>query len=124
MDTKIKKNRRIIKFRGKQKSWIYGGICVYKNGDVSIIDEVGQSFEVDPGTVGQFTPYMDNHRNNLWEGDIITTHCYNKDQIHVIELTRDGWQAGGYHLDAIYFTGSGNSFKKIGNIHDNPELLK
>ena len=72
----------------------------------------------------EFTGVTDYNGIEIYEGDIIQTYCYNKIQKHEVILSRLGWTAGGYHLDDIYFVGSGINFKVIGNIHQEPELLK
>ena len=50
--------------------------------------------------------------------------AYNKERAHEVKLTREGWMAGGYHIDTAYFQGGGKPFKVIGNIYQNAELLK
>lgn len=72
--------------------------------------------------ITEFVNEVDNHGNELYEGDIVQTWCYNKLQNHIIEWTREGFKAGGYHLDSIYFKGGGDAFKVIGNIFQSPEL--
>ena len=58
------------------------------------------------------SPYKDNHGQEIFEGDIIGTYCYNKSQSHKVEFTEeDGWRAGGYKIDSIYFMGGGKYFK-------------
>lgn len=80
-------------------------------------------FEIIPETVGEYTTLTDKNDRMIFEGDIVTMPKY----------------GGGRHKSVVYFKngkfavdGSNYSFKDIcpknmeviGNIHDNPELLK
>lgn len=81
------------------------------------------AIEVIPETVGEYTTLTDKNDRMIFEGDIVTMPKY----------------GGGRHRSVVYFKngkfavdGSNYSFKDIcpknmeviGNIHDNPELLK
>ena len=63
---------RVIKFRGKQNTWEYGGYA-YTFGEHSIINDSG-SFEVDGSTVGQCIGLNDISGEPIFEGDINTDH--------------------------------------------------
>lgn len=134
---------RTIIFRGKRKDngeWIEGyivklgresfsdperyGICNKAIPlDGSVVCYNLKIDEVIPETVGQYTGLTDKNGKKIFEGDIITMQKYGK----------------GKHKSLVYFKngkfavdGSNYAFKDIcpinmeiiGNIHDNPELLK
>ncbi len=128
---------REILFRGKQRrngQWIYGNyigldddntfICPRHEeaSSLSCIDLVRLSMEsVNPETIGQYTGETDKNGKKIFEGDIVRvndkfidtvvfgTGCFCMDkQIMMYEFTYQ------------YFDG----IEVIGNIHDNPELLK
>lgn len=136
---------RTIKFRGKRVEngqWIYGDLyhagettCIC---DWSITPHSVENFAVDPVTVGQFTGLKDKNGNGVYEGDIF------KDSDGVLRSIfrvpgglafEDNPVAFGYdHRAPVYpyspLAESQNEAwisqccEVIGNIHDNPELLK
>lgn len=126
---------REILFRGKRtdtKEWVEGIVFPQDNAIVIMLFQrpmdgllVGE--EVDPETVGQFTGLTDKHGIKIFEGDIVR---YN-DTIHkVIFCTINGSAFFGitmpdrgeiWNFDGITCA---NKMEVIGNIYDNPELLK
>lgn len=138
---------RTIKFRGKlidNSEWIYGVPINTHIGDYIVteenphvcslygymeIDEFGQ---VDPDTVGQFTGLYDKNGKEIYEGDIIG--CHDPEIKHLIFYNeKEGRFMAALNGDIEnYFVsvcGLDNSCwvaskEVIGNIHDNPELLK
>ncbi len=128
--------KREIKYRGKdlenENSWRYGSLIVYPNGNCVIVefDKDGNelSYDVDSETVGQFTGLYDKDGKEIYEGDYlkglgdeIYAVWYSKElACYMVDLVVPDSQAtdslGCYDIEKY--------FEVIGNIHDNPELLK
>ena len=137
---------REIKFRGKvflEEEWVYGDLVKTKN-LVVIKKADGDYFhptQVSPSTVGQYTGLKDKSGKEIYEGDIVKTpngfigkivfgraveECTHKEYKRIITdvYTTYGWvfvRKDGYTcaVDDEILAGT-----LIGNIHDNPELLK
>lgn len=131
---------REIKFRGKRKDngqFVYG--YVWKNlGGTFIQSHEGNVYggihEVDPETVGQYIGIKDGLTDEEWcEGDILTpnTHAKNQElQIICYDIHQGrykGVPSSAYELNAGNGGWTGFDIKswqkRIGNIHDNSELL-
>ena len=136
---------REILFRGKEKytkSWAVGSLvntydhytraqhCFIVDDDYEDHEET----EVLPETVGQYTGLTDKNGKKIFEGDIVEGHCHSqwshRLQRCVVEYDRDTFIArhyveqGGvmrYYSYKVLFS---KDVVVIGNIHDNPELLK
>ena len=129
---------RTIKFRGKTDNgeWIKGNLVRYREDDgeeVTCIvgdkrNEVDACLEfvpVDPNTVGQFTSLFDKNHQEIYEGDVLMagderTKLEVRFVRGVFAFLWDG------NLDDEFPTGSPTHewAKVVGNIHDNPKLLK
>ncbi len=126
---------REILFRGKKikdGTWIEGGFCYGSNRNESIIcPKHDFSQEVIPETVGQYTGLTDKNGKKIFEGDIVLDRFtkISSDVAEVKFCTEDVASCGCCYE---YFSGSGfkangirlDECEVIGNIHDNPELLK
>ena len=127
---------REIKFRGKRLEngkWIYGDL--YHAGDItcicdwSIRPNTVENFAVDPATVGQYTGLQDMNGEDIWEDDIM---CIPETDFNAEIVGRVLYEDGSYyiipfnggHLWGLYWSLRKHDAKLIGNIHDNPELLK
>ena len=149
----VNKKREIL-FRGKTKDgeWVYG--CYYKQkqfygekveSDCIIVtddilsNDLGLDYEeVIPETVGQFTGLIDLNGKKIFEGDIIAN--YFGEIYGVVEYGESSFDSGilkytGYFCKPSRVYDDGNLYDEsdedywdrhqvIGNIHDNPELLK
>lgn len=142
---------REILFRGKRTyngKWVEGSLVVTSRGGAYIISTVEDkrdatvlinqcSLNVDPETVGQYTGLTDKNGKRIFEGDILKStikiiDCddegfsishYDKEDIGIVEWRKDGFMIA--HKSGTWarsFYGCENYV--IGNIHDNPEILK
>ena len=124
---------REIKFRGKRLAndeWLHGCYIINRGEHFIAPDGIqppgatAWDFEVDPATVGQFTGLTDECGADIYEGDILAAEDLDRSVTVVVEFRRGAFylvdRAGGmaYFIDELDHTAI------IGNMHDNPELLK
>lgn len=121
--------RKII-FRGRDiaGNWHYGDLEIISDDLCKIVNhkllEYGKV--VDRDTVGQYTGLTDNKGEKIFEGDIVKYG----DTIHqVVFEQRNGTAYYGLVYSPIETLPFGHyqdlkQIEVIGNIHDNPELLK
>lgn len=144
---------RTIKFRGKdsQSKWHYGYLVI-RLGLTYIFEEIWEYYrdsyvktdkfkeiKVLADTIDQFTELYDKYDNEIYEDDIIVWTIYHADFDGLGVLKKDikykgvvKWHQGGFVLKNMegddYYSISNlpkvEDFEIIGNIHDNPELLK
>lgn len=132
---------RNFKFRGKMKvrdKWIYGDIA-HVQGEPCIQTDVSDEnkhtigWNVIPESIGQFTGIVDRNRIEIYEGDIIQTYDSAGNQIlhevyYLESEARFATKLIGYkNLNEGSLTQKWINeldFEVIGNIFDNPELLK
>ena len=125
---------REYKFRGKRLDngeWVYGyyvfdaaqnihQICTNHKGSCNAsYDYLHEVYLVDPATVGQFTGLPDKNGVEIFGGDIVTDGKF-KGKVFWDDT------AANY---AVYDPHQGIEcawewYEVIGNVHDNPELLK
>lgn len=141
---------REILFRGKRKDngeWVTSGniirfnpedgetpifipglnercLCVHDADDNILSFEKANFYKVDPDTVGQFTGLTDKNGTKIFEGDIVLITGYEYPAL--IRFRHCGFE----YLHRCVATqlsmlvGTDAEFEVIGNIHDNPELLR
>lgn len=143
---------REIKFRGKRVDngeWIEGSlfnVIWRKSSDGSRVcyifpdnmlgwgdcwedfAEIAEEYEVDPSTVGQYVGLKNKDGREIYEGDILRLvtdfgEIFNREVYY--------WDGRfGIHIEdetdilSIAYAVEANSAEIIGNIHDNPDLLK
>lgn len=128
--------KREILFRGKRKNgqWVYGSLVVSENIDPAIYYEVGNGLVkqldwcyVSPETIGQYTGRKDKNRVKIFDGDIVIIGEKLKAKVVYYD--------GAFRMQSEFSptptdtTDMGYMMREfsvriIGNIHDNPELLK
>lgn len=139
---------REILFRGKRVDngeWTYGDLLTPTDiMDVWEISEntgMGNRYEIDPETVGQYTGLKDKNGKKIFEGDIVklTDKSFDYKWKAVVEFGNSngnytwGWQlkpigkAKNVNTDILCWVEmeeTGAFCEITGNIHDNPELLQ
>lgn len=128
---------RKIKFRGKSLNtgiWEYGDLNTLFYNHPRIYT-ISRKISVDENTVGQFTGLHDKNGKEIYEGDIIRS-LNSKGEPIIHHIIYDNEEAG--FIAALKGSvkgdfGYGKCYQQwiteckkevIGNIHDNPELLK
>ena len=138
---------REVIFRGKRtdcEAWAEGDLLHYESGEMAICKgfskygyeatEIIGRYKVIPETVGQYTGLTDKNGVRIFEGDIVRyaeRRLGGEDVSVAFPVTFDegGFCAHHYFLNNWLRNGLGGNTKLedievIGNIHDNPELLK
>ena len=125
---------RDIIFRGKRldnEAWVYGDLIenqgryfIYHAMSETTIEDnddgriVVAAVEVDPDTVGQYTGLQDKNGKKIFKGDILSDGAFT----YEVRYKGTGFVT---ILDGHVYTMDTRPTKiVIGNIHDNPDLLK
>ena len=126
---------RVIKFRGKKSSngdWVYGSLVSSKdiepaiyfqtdNGSVKGMDSVNVNQE----TIGQFTSLYDKNGKEIYEGDILKVQgMRDRLEIRFVRGVFAFLWNGDLDDEAPINSPTQEWAEVIGNIHDNPKLLK
>lgn len=131
---------REILFRGKHTrtgEWVEGLLWKKKyNHDKLFIscfpdkDDNEEIYIIKPETVGQYTGRIDRNFKRIFEGDIVAGAAHWLDRMKNGVVTfRDGsfgliWYRGDIEQFNPFTSMCNVEYEVIGNIHDNPELLK
>lgn len=130
---------RTIKFRGRKNNgeWIYGDLARHTDVIVETISyciypmqayDTYDNYVVEGETVGQFTGLYDKDGKEIYEGDILQLK-YSDGSYHsssVYYAQQKGYWAVDVSINERIILGyiDRTRLVVIGNIHDNPELLK
>lgn len=124
---------REILFRGKdvKENWHIGLLAKSGNGwYISNSAGIPLAYEVIPSTVGQFTGLKDNNGKKIFEGDIVKS-CEYDDTYTIKYFGDDNYPAfdcvsevKSCECNGLAFLVNIEGCEIVGNIHDNPELLK
>lgn len=121
---------REIKFRGKRldgKGWAFGHL-VKMWGEWHIIDwnDENTAYAVDPATVGQYTGLKDKNGREIYEGDIIggSNGSINGWEWPFNSEIKWNDEECGFNTPNWGYMDSTHYYNVLGNIYDNPDLLK
>lgn len=138
---------REIKFRGRKPNgvWIYGDLVTTETTDGKPTKKEVLPFDkaniddaeyVEQDTIGQFTGLLDKNGKEIYEGDIVKWILTMSgmgvnggyEEYEFEEIGEIKWDAGALQLGEYCAAGfayeSEDYAEIIGNVHDNPELLK
>lgn len=122
-------------------NWVYGGVAQF-NEERAIIYQTEpefHKFSVYADTVGQYTGLTDKNGKKIFDGDIVHAvyqsnyvGCENIDYgIGIVKYCDSYYGGASYQIDIVGEVGSRvftasleRGVEVIGNVHDNPELLK
>lgn len=124
---------REILFRGKRKDngeWVEGfPVRIYDYGGLvwdmhPFNTNLEVTHSVIPNSIGQFTGLKDKNGKKIFEGDIVKQgeHIMLVEWYEFLASFALAFSVDGYYHEAI--SNSHIYLEVIGNIHDNPELLK
>ena len=125
--------KREILFRGfnsKHKEWRYGYYFVNRDQHFIVEDKIEtnpllseEDFAVNPETIGQYTGLTDKNGVKIFEGDIISIGDPNIR--YIIMWRNDGFCAKQIGASSyIGLTYWASDIEVLGNVIDNPELIK
>lgn len=136
---------REIIFRGKRidnGEWVEGFYAKTIQGNSVIFNTIDEcpcgfcmemfdsikNYVVIPETVGQYTGLTDKNGKKIFEGDIIVIRSCREHPV-LVKFIEFSWQCVIPNVDAyIHYRhrleNNDTKYEVIGNIHDNPELIK
>ena len=126
---------RIIKFRGKKPSngdWVYGSLVSSKDIEPAIYFQIGKGavktmdwVYVKQDSIGQFTSLYDKNGKEIYEGDILKVQGTDeKIEVRFVRGVFAFLWNGNLDDEAPINAPTQEWAEVIGNIHDNPKLLK
>lgn len=126
---------RTIKFRGQKKTtgeWIYGSLVYSNEIDVAIYFQTENDsvktmdrVYVNQETVGQFTGLYDKNKREIYEGDILKVEGTRmRIEVRFVRGVFAFLWNGNLDFEAPINSPTQEWAEVIGNIHDNPKLIK
>ena len=126
---------RTIKFRGQKTTngvWVYGSLVYSNEIQSAIYFQTGRglvkSMEwvyVNPETVGQFTGLYDKNEKEIYEGDILKVQGLGeKIEVRFVRGVFAFLWNGDLDDEAPINAPTQEWAEVVGNIHDNPKLIK
>ena len=126
---------RTIKFRGKKPTngvWVYGSLVYSNEIQAAIYFQTGRglvkSMEwvyVNPETVGQFTGLYDKNEKEIYEGDILKVQGLGETiEVRFVRGVFAFLWNGDLDDEAPINAPTQEWAEVVGNIHDNPKLIK
>lgn len=117
---------REILFRGKaiDGNWYYGVPLVFTEDYVCMTAPHTYNKKVETNTIGQFTGLTDKNGTKIFEGDIVMfgfSPCvvkYDLPNGRYMFYEKGVYLKNGFNVDTM------KTKEIIGNIHDNPEMIK
>ena len=124
------------------EQWIYGyyvqGLNMYEEPIHIIFDPTTMFFshgetdgweEIDPDTLCKCTGLTDKNENKIWENDIVKGLFYHGLKVKAVVAFKYGvfglkWNRGDVEEFSAFTSICNVEYEIIGNIFDNPELLK
>lgn len=118
---------REILFRGKtdKGEWVYGYyVETLRYNNLHWIWDGKEYVKIDPETIGQYTGLTDKNGNKIFEGDILKSSWETILTIFYDEISSSYRvkTSTGHEREPSYY--GIDKWEVIGNIHDNPKLLK
>jgi uncharacterized phage protein (TIGR01671 family) len=124
---------REIKFRGKRVDngeWVYGDL-IHRYSNWIYIAPIPSTIEItpieiDPETVGQYTGLKDKNGKEIYEDDIVRVITDKKCVIGEVVYIPTAFcvKAKGFEIFSLGFLNNWFEIEVLGNIYENPELLK
>lgn len=132
---------REIKFRGKRTDngeWVYGDLLHVKDKTHILFSDKEsrakgclKNYLVISDTVGQYTGLKDKNGKEICEGDIVAENgniigsiVFSSRYGVSIRKNSTKWSLLNFCLDSDFDCGTLSNIEVIGNIHNNPELMK
>lgn len=126
---------REILFRGKRTDngeWVYGVPTKDNHGEMVMVESTFECEEyncrganclyVDENTVGQYTGLTDKNGKKIFEGDIVLLKS--DEGPYQVAFDECCFQVYSHSVCYVMDNFYDHDIEVIGNIHDNPELLK
>ena len=129
-------------FRGKRHNgdWVFGNLFIPDKKEAPTEICIGTNviritYDVIPETVGQYTGLTDKNGKKIFEGDIVKD---SSGKVGIVTFGNGTFDSGsycyyGWHIkdkdglidhNELYLYDEYEWYEVVGNIHDNPELLK